>query len=149
MKHICSLIIALGFIIKPSFSQNTTISIPLGNNYIFTQKNMSFDGKTIAIGKDAGKMLPLTSVAEIYIGNGAGEFISNSSQCIGIGSRSMSNSSGIRNIAIGTDAMRFNTKWDNIAVGSESLVNNQIGVHNIGIGSYTIKMTKHQASILL
>jgi len=140
MKQIClSTIIALAFLINPIYSQNTRINTPSGHSYIFTPKNLSFNGKSITIGKDAGKTLSPTSSSEIYIGDGAGEFIAGSTDCIGIGAGVMSNSSGFRNTAIGTDALRFNTQWDNIAVGTEALLNNQTGQSNIAIGSYAMR----------
>jgi hypothetical protein len=139
MKQICLLTILPSiFFINPILSQNTSIQTNTGITYSFSPKNFSFNGKSIAIGEDAGKMLSVTSQSEIYIGDGAGEFIVGSTDCIGIGAGVMSNSSGYRNTAIGTSAMWFNTKWDNVAIGSEALVNNQIGEGNIAMGSYAL-----------
>jgi hypothetical protein len=139
MKQISLLTMVSISFVNPIFSQNTSIQTNTGITYTFSPKNFSFNGKSISIGKDAGKMLSVTSQSEIYIGDGAGEFIVGSTDCIGIGAKVMSNSSGYRNTAIGTNAMRFNTKWDNVAIGTEALVNNQIGESNIAIGSYALR----------
>ncbi|MDF1697267.1 MAG: tail fiber domain-containing protein [Saprospiraceae bacterium] len=110
-----------------------------GNSYNFKSKNIDFNSRSIAIGNKAGENLSSLNMREIYIGNGAGEFVGGSSESIGIGYQTMSNSSGFRNIGIGMDALKFTTKWDNIAIGKNAMLNSQIGISNIAIGSYSLE----------
>src|SRR4029453_7335795 len=58
----------------------------------------------------------------------------------GVGFRTLyNNTTGIRNTAVGYNALNANNGRDNVALGPNTLVNNTTGSRNIAIGSFALQ----------
>jgi len=103
-------------------------NIAIGQNALYTNKEGSYN---IAIGKDALKRSSTAGSSSGYIDYWASDNIAIGRLAMG----GSSNVSGSNNIALGKEALKFNTTGSsNIAIGYEALKNNYTGKNNIAIG---------------
>ena len=90
---------------------------------------------------DSGRIEVLNTGNSIILGDSAGfkdDFSDNNN--IAIGEKALKETStGVRNIAIGTDALMNNTSSLNVAIGADALETNTSGFYNLGMGYSSLR----------
>ena len=96
-------------------------------------------GRSVFLGRFAGQNDDLTDNDNIFIGYSAGQSNSTGQENIGIGSFSLRNANGIRNVAIGVNSLTNNSSgYRNSAIGNLTLFNNTLGNLNSGVGALSL-----------